>query len=121
MVNGSVESIAKDNIRKIIKKLKSSDRVNLSEENQLRLIETLNNSENILISFSNKNPLSVMETITVALCILNSSDIEISEILGVSKNTIKSYMGRIREKLNVEKKSDAIIKSLRIGILRIVY
>ena len=82
------------------------------------LIMILMKGGDIFVDFNlDTNPLSTMETITLALFFLSASTSQISTALCVSKNTIKTYFMRIKEKMNVEKKMEAVMLALRIGII----
>jgi len=121
MVEHESTARIKKEILIFVNEYKYLDRSRIPENKIYNLSRAFRDIASISISFTSENPLSVMETVTIALSVIGASDHEVGDILSISHNTVKSYMARIKEKLNVEKKSEAIIKSLRVGILRIIY
>jgi DNA-binding CsgD family transcriptional regulator len=121
MLNQDFEKNAQQQIKGFLGQFKSIDRIHIPQNRISDLVDVLSDSANISANFNKENPFSVMETVTIALCVLNSSDNEIGGILGISPNTVRSYMGRIKEKLNVSRKIEAVTKSLREGIIKIIY
>lgn len=108
-------------LRHFIQKYKFKERGAIPKNHISDLVNLLNESAHVVVTFEEENPLSVMETITITLCILNSTDHEIGLILGVSRNTVKSYMSRIKDKLEATKRLEAVVKTIRSGIIRMSY
>lgn len=121
MLSQAVEKNAQQQLKNFLRQFKSLHGTHISQQGIADLVKLLRCSANIATTFNKDNPLSVMETITIVLHILNASDNDIADILGISCNTVKSYMGRIKEKLLVTKRSEAIMKLLRAGIIKIIY
>jgi DNA-binding NarL/FixJ family response regulator len=59
-----------------------------------------------------------METITLALYMVLPRQIDIAQLLFNSVGTIKSYLYRIYIKLEATKRSDAINKAIKLGIIQ---
>lgn len=121
LLENSLLESAEKNIKEFVNEYKFTDRSRIPETRISNLSKLFIEAANMSISFSASNPLSVMETMTIALTVLGLNDCEVSEVLNISTNTVKSHMSRIKIKLGVVRKIDAIIKSLRTGILRVIY
>lgn len=76
---------------------------------------------NLSLTFSSRSPLTVMETIIVALLVLGGFDSEVAAVLNISPNTLRGYVEKIKIKMGVDKKTEALLKALRNGILRFIY
>ena len=120
MVNNDVEKNFQQQLKHFLSEFRSFHGTYIPQRRTADLTELLHRSANIAITFDKENPLSVMETIIMVLCVLNTSDEDIADILGISCHTVKSYMTRIKEKLLVSRKLEAIMKLLRTGIIKII-
>ena len=71
------------------------------------------------ITFDRNNPLSLMETLTLAMSIVVRSYEEQVKILGISRETLRTYEKRVKAKLCVDNKLQAIANAVSRGIIRV--
>lgn len=95
------------------------DRSHIPKKAVNSFVEAFGESTNVLMSISKENPLSRMETMVLGLCTAGLVDADIAKMLGISPNTVKTYMKRIKEKFSVTRKTDAVTKALRLGVLKV--
>ena len=93
----------------------------IPEQRNTELAELLRHSANISIMLDKENPLSVMETMMMVVCVLNISDDDIADIFCLRRNTVHSYIESVKDKLNATTRMEAVMTSLRIGIIKIIY
>lgn len=108
-------------VSQFICKYKFIDRKRIPGSKLSDLSRVFEDNVHLSLSFLSNNPLTVLETIIMALLILGALDREVAEILGIAPNTIRSYLSRIKYKLGVKTKSGAIVETLRNGIIKIIY
>lgn len=99
---------------------KYTDSCRIPESDILDLVGMLESSGGISVSFLEKNPLNPVQTVMVALFIMGGSDSYISDVLKVSRNTVKGYFERIRDKFGVSTKHQAIMEAMKRGIVKFV-
>ena len=97
-----------------------NERVLIPTECYNELTNIFRSNTNILLNFAVTNPLSVKETLILALHLVLPSQKEIAEVLLNSPGTIKSSINRICLKLGVKQKTEAVYKAMRLGILQII-
>ena len=73
----------------------------------------------IQINFNHNNPLSLMETLTLAISIAVRSYEDQVKILGISRETLRTYEKRVKAKLCVQSKLQAIANAVSRGIIRV--
>lgn len=121
MLKPSTKKTTQELIKEFLSEYRSDNGIYIPKNRLTDLLSILRDIGKISTDFGQNNPLSVMETMTVVLNFLGSNDDEISEIFDLSPSTIRSYMTRIKEKLDVSCKLDAITKSVRQGIIKMIY
>lgn len=63
------------------------------------------------------NNLTDREYETLSLIVAGNSNKEIAECMGVSMNTVKTYVGKIIQKLAVDDRTQAAVKALQSGLV----
>ncbi len=106
-------------IRDFLERYKGNDRILIPDSDLGDLVSLFAEITNIYMDMSWRNPLSVMETLTVALCLVISNQDEAAYILRSSKNTVKTYQARAKIKLNTESKIALISKAIHTGLITI--
>lgn len=67
--------------------------------------------------YSNSGPLSPREMEVLSLLADGKSNQEIADALFVSTNTIKTHVARLYEKLEVRRRTEAVLRARQLGIL----
>ena len=121
MVNDDIKKNVLQQLKHFLCQFRSFHGTYIPPQRTADLVELLHRSANISITLDKENPLSVMETLTMVLCVLNTSDDDIADVLSVSLSTVQSYVERVKDKLNVTTKIKAVKTVLRKGIIKIIY
>lgn len=99
--------------------LKTARGIHIPDDKQAELDELLREAGNLSVDLSQDTPLSAMETVIAALSLSGFEDNDISQSLAISTNTVKNYIRRIRNKLHVSCKLEAMICLLRDRIIKL--
>lgn len=101
-------------LREAFSRFKEKDRLKVKKERRADLTKILESSTSLYIDLNN-NMLTLAESIIIALSAMYSTS-EISYMLTMKKETVKSYVSRVKEKLNARSKTHAICIALRNNI-----
>lgn len=121
MLAETMDSSLRGEVTSFSRQWKFSDKRRVSRKDVAAFCDLIEFHEGISVSFLEENPLNLIQTIILSLFVLGGTDKEVSEIVGVTKNTLKGYTERIKHKLGVNTKYEAIIKSIRMGIIKFIY
>lgn len=80
--------------------------------------ESENASRHLESPSSQGTPLTEREMETLTLIVAGKSNKEIAAIMTVSTNTIKTYVGKIIQKLAVDDRTQAAVKALQSGLVK---
>ncbi len=105
-------------IKNFIQRFSVKGRIYIPDENLDELIELFRVKLLITLNFRCNNPLSVMETVTLALSLVIGPG-EISGVLMREQTTIKTFISRAKIKLGADTKSYAIYESMTRGYFNI--
>ncbi len=106
-------------IKEFLDQRKSYDRVYIPDSDLDKLVNLFAKITNIYIDMSWRNPMSVMESLTVALSLVTPKQSDTAYVLGSSKNTVKTYQSRAKAKFNTESKVTLIRKIIELGVIKI--
>ncbi|BCL34499.1 ATP-binding protein [Nostoc sp. MS1] len=85
----------------------------------LPIVKLCNNSQPTVPDNKNSSPtLSNREVEILQLLVDGCKNSEIAQILSISKNTVKTYISSLMNKLGVEGRTQVIVKALRLGIIQ---
>jgi DNA-binding NarL/FixJ family response regulator len=109
-----------DAIHNFLLKFRCDDRIFIPRDN-LRDLEALFKSKvKLSLDFSIMNPLSTMETITLALSMYVKTG-HIALILMSAPSTVETYIKRARQKLQVKTKYFALIEAIKQNYIQILH
>ena len=75
---------------------------------------------NALLKIETSKPLSIREESVLSLTCAGLNDKEIAVRLGIGLETVRTYWGRIKDKLSVESRSEAVVAASRRDLSNIV-
>lgn len=107
-------------LKEFIALFKTENGIYIPQSQFSDLANILIDSTNMFVSFKESDSLSSMETLIMCLIAIGLANDKISRVIGVSVNTIKTYILRVRTKLGAKNKQDAVIKCFRLGIIKII-
>ncbi|MCH9769539.1 MAG: hypothetical protein K0U12_01535 [Gammaproteobacteria bacterium] len=107
-------------IRDFIDQHRQSLGVLFDSQQLLELADLFKRYACLELNFKARAPLSVMETLTIAVTVLTRGYKQRTAILGIPKESIRAYEKRAKRKLGADSVTQAICLAIQRDILRII-